>query len=227
MIKLDDGGKDEIEMFRDRTHHREILISSADASEGSRVGGRAPEAVVAANPRCPRCGSPMAYLLTLAADVLGEKIAGGNAASLLYCRKFSCRNRSQRLIEGSALMVLVTEASPRAAAASDLDAELAGRVLTVGPLREDSRGEDGEVEVDYSKLGGQPSYIQQGWSDATAKLAQAKGQEFFFQWSDRYPDDMNVEELPFAGGVVYVFCSIDPGSKLPRIAELSAFWQNT
>lgn len=227
MTRLDDGGKEEIAMFRDRTHHREILISSADANEGSRVGGRAPESVVAASPQCPRCGGPMAYLLTLAANVLGEAIAGGNMASLLYCRKFSCRNRSQRLTEGSALVLLVTEASPRSAAASELDAELVGRALTLGPLREDARGEDGEVETEHSKLGGRPGYIQRGWSDATEQLAHAKGQEFLFQWADRYPEDMEVEELPFAGGIVYVFCTTDAGSMLPPISALSAFWQNT
>lgn len=214
-------------MFVARTHHRRLVVATTDASTGSRVGGRPPASLAASPPRCPRCGGTLEYLLTLAGDVLGEAIAQGQVLSLLCCRDLLCRMISHMMIDVSSLVLVTHPDSSRAAEESELDSLSEGRRLTLGPIEEDPHDETGRVAIDDSKLGGQPWYLLP-WGEEEASKAHQRGGDFLLQWSENaYPRDMQLGHYPFLFGVVYVYCRVNPDSKLPELADLSAFWQNT
>jgi hypothetical protein len=208
-------------LFSARTHHRPIQIGPKDAQTGSRIGGRAPQVLAADPPKCPSCGGPLQYLLTLAGDTLGEGVARGQAVSMLMCLDYDCRQNSHELAPGSSLVFRVHEDSPRADAPTPLDGKTEGRALTAGvatpdPLR------DGAAYIDASKIGGRPGYVQ-SWGGEEADKARAGGADFLFQWSDAgYPPDMKVGKSLLAFGVAYAFARLEP-----QLGEVVGFWQNS
>lgn len=69
-----------------------------------------------------------------------------------------------------------------------------------------------------SKMGGLPGLIQD--LDNLTLFLEARSLGFLFQIDEEdYPDDMEIETLPFAGGMLYVFVS-------PQ-GRTHAFWQST
>lgn len=215
-------------LFLARTHHLPLVIDRADSATGSRVGGNPPAPIAAAPPRCPVCGGALEYVLTLAGDTLGERVAQGRAVSLLACRDIGCSIGTQRSVEKSSTVLVVHDDAPRAAEAGELATEFEGRRLIVGPLEEDPL-EEGRVDTDASKIGGRPGYIQ-NWGDRQIAAYRERGGEFLFQWSETtYPDldDMKLGSYPFLFGVVYIFTRVDPETKLPTLEDPVALWQNT
>lgn len=192
------------------------------------MGGRPPAPLAAAPPRCPVCNGALEYVLTLAGDTLGERVARGKAVSLLACRDLGCSLDTQRSVEKSSTVLVVHDDAPRAAEAGELETEFEGRRLIVGPLKADPL-RDGRVRIDASKIGGQPGYIQ-SWGDEQVAAYRARGGEFLLQWSENtYPDvdDMKLGSYPFLCGVVYIFARVDPETKLPVLEDVVALWQNT
>ena len=174
------------------------------------------------------CGGPLEYVLTLAGDTLGERVARGKAVSLLACRDIACRMNSHELVEKSSTVLLVHDDAPRAAEASELQTEFEGRRLITGPLTPDPLRE-GSVYTDASKIGGLPGYIQ-SWGDEEASKSRERGGEFLFQWSESSyasAHEMKQGPAPFLFGVVYIFARVDPETKLPVLGDVMSFWQNT
>ena len=215
------------QLFVARTHHRPIAVDQGDRATGSRLGGRPPLPLAKKPPRCPICKGALQYVLTLAADTLGAAIAGERALSLLTCRDFGCRQGSHELAYPSPTLLVAHPDEARAETASELDPDCEGRALSMGELTIDPL-QNGEVYTDASKLGGGPGYIQ-GWGDQEAQKARARGAEFLFQWSENSLAAAHVEidEAPFANGVVYVFARIDANSGRPTLEDLAAFWQSS
>lgn len=211
-----------------RTHHLPLLIDATDSETGSRVGGRPPAPLVAAPPRCPVCGGPLEYVLTLAADTLGERVARGKAVSLLACRDLGCSLGTQRSVERSSTVLVVHEDAPRAAESGELETEFEGRRLITGRLEPDPLRE-GHVYTDASKIGGLPGFIQ-NWGDKQVSAYRERGGEFLLQWSENsyaFAHEMEQGSSPFLDGVVYIFARVDPETKLPVLEDVVALWQNT
>jgi hypothetical protein len=218
-------------LFIDKSHHREILVDAGDSTEGSRIGGRPPAILAAGSQRCPLCGGPMSYVLTLAGDLLGDEIADGKAVSLLACREYECLCKSHRLITPSSTALVVHEDDSRAIEASELDFAPEGRRLTLGKMEPDPPSDDGwGVATDAAKLGGGPGYIQSWGAEEASK---ADGRVFLFQWSENAlaiayrTRGLKSGPHVFLGGVVYVFSRTDPATGRPKLVDLAAFWQNT
>lgn len=215
-------------LYLARTHHLPLLIDATDSATGSRVGGNPPAPVAAAPPRCPVCGGALEYVLTLAGDTLGERVARGKAVSLLACRDLGCSIGTQRSVEKSSTVLVVHDDAPRATEAGELATEFEGRRLIVGPVEPDPLRE-GRVYTDASKIGGQPGYIQ-NWGDQEVAAYRERGGEFLLQWSENsYADvsEMQQGSAPFLFGVVYIFARVDPETKLPVLEDVVALWQNT
>ncbi len=211
-----------------RTHHLPLLIDATDTETGSRVGGRPPAPLAAAPPRCPVCSGALEYVLTLAGDTLGERIARGKAVSLLACRNLGCSIGTQRNVERSSTVLIVHDDAPRAAESGELQTEFEGRRLITGLLEPDPLRE-GRVYTDASKVGGRPGFIQ-NWGDDQVAALRARGSEFLLQWSENsYADAQEMEQgaAPFLFGVVYIFARVDPETKLPVLEDVMSFWQNT
>lgn len=212
-------------LFFSRTHHREILAGTEDCDCGSRLGGKPPQVLADAPPRCPLCGGILLYVLTVASDLLGDEISNGKAVSLLACRDYGCRAKSHALIEPSSTVLMVHDDDQRATAESELDAACEGRRLVAGDVKPDPVVEDDWVETDSSKLGGRPGYIQ-AWGPEEG--ARTTGQ-FLFQWSENTLAlaDVKSGPCPFDFGVVYAFCGIAPDGHTPRLEKFTAFWQSS
>jgi len=212
-------------LFRECTHHRPILVSLEDSDHGSRIGGRPPAPLATTPPVCPVCGGALRYVLTLAADTLGDAIAGGRAVSLLACRDYGCLVTSHGLTRPSSTVLVAHDDAPRATVASVIDTVTEGRRLVLGDAAADPT-RDGWVETDASKLGGQPGYIQ-SWGPEEAEKAAGAG--FLFQWSENSLATSRLKSGPavFDFGVVYVFGRLDAASGLPALEDLTAFWQSS
>lgn len=213
-------------LFLARTHHRPIVIGPEDAPTGSRVGGPPPVPLATAPPRCPRCGGPMLYMLTIAGDLLGERVARGRAVSMLCCRDFDCMWASHHVIEPSSLHLVAHDDAPRGEPGSELDTAFEGRRLLAGPIAEDPL-RDGAVYTDAAKIGGGPGYIQ-GWGPSQGAVAEAGGRVFLLQWSENaFPRDMKCGPVPLMFGVAYLFARVDDATRLPVLEDVCGFWQNT
>jgi hypothetical protein len=210
---------DQDRLWKARTARRRLLVADRDADAGSRVGGRPPTPLSASPPRCPICGGPLLYVLTLAGDVLGEAVASGQSLSVLICRNTACRMKGHVVRSPSPIVIPIGEDAPRASSPSELDSPTEPRALTGSPPEPDTGD-----PVELAKIGGKPTFLQR-WGAEEARRA---GGDFLFQWYENaYPKDMSVGPYPFLFGGLFVFTRKDPAAGLPRFESPSAFWQNT
>jgi len=215
------------QVFVARTHHRRIIVGSADAPTGSRMGGKPPSRLASSPPKCACCGGPLEYVLTIGNDIVGDQIAHGNFLSMLCCRRLECLWRGREIVAPSPIALVFHPEDRRADSASEIDSTSDGRILTLGPVCEDPVDEYGSVDTDRSKLGGGPGYIQ-AWGDEQTARARSDGRCFLFQWCETdHPRDMDRGTYPFCGGVVYLFSRFSPATILPELAGTTAFWQST
>jgi len=205
-----------------RTQHCPIFVAPTDAAEGSRLGGRAPDALAQAPVRCPRCGGAMEYDLTLSGPDLGAAFE----VSHFHCRDFDCLLRGGRALRALAdppsTLALAHPASRRSDVDAPHDSGIEARGLIVGPPRSDqARGGPPEE----SKIGGQPGLIQAG--EGLEQKLEAAGLGFLFQLSELdYPKGLKVDTYRYGGGSFYVYATFEPGGA-PGAARIASFWQSS
>lgn len=206
-------------LFVDRSRYRSIRLGDGDAPAGSRAGGAAPACFEAEPPKCPRCGQPLEYLLTVEADLVGPDVAKGQALSIFACGGVDCRLESMALsAEPPSVVALAHAPSPRSAGKP-------GRRLVHGHLRPERPASGSESCVEDSKLGGKVFRIQSSiWRDE--QEAARRGLSFLLQINEQ---DLGAHttKAGFWGGVIYLFTRKDPETGLPTLEGGRVTWSYT
>ncbi|MGB4774991.1 MAG: hypothetical protein WBP45_07465 [Daejeonella sp.] len=208
-------------LFVEQTHFCPLEVGETDSSSGSRFGGVPPVSFGILPLKCPVCSGPVEYVLTLAKDILTDKIAQGKAISVFICRDIHCKLKSWQVIFPSSLLILIHKDEGRAPQGSSSDSTFKGRRLFANELR------PGIVTCDDSAIGGRPGLIQNSGMKKVEELAR-QGFQFLAQWSEvSLPNTVDGGTYPFGFGNVYLFAPMNPTTFMPELRGMICFWQNS
>lgn len=209
-----------VRLFGHRSHFLGMKVAPADRQSGSRIGGRPPQACLPLD-RCPRCGGPLSYYLTLD---LADPFGSGKQISIFLCRDFACllsSSASTLIPEKSSLRIVVHPPSPRAGLPTEADSHLEPRGLQL--MEEASEPSAPAWPHDGSKVGGRPSLLQKEGIDLELEKT---GLQFIAQWNELdFPRGMRIGTYPLAGGTLYLFGRLADASL--DTTHLFGFWQRT